>query len=156
AKIAQLIRQLKDPSTDVRDQAAATLVSFGPNVLPLLRQAANDLDDLDLAARARQCLQTLEGSALALSVARLLTQARPAGAAEVLLAYLPFAEDETVADEVARALAAVALRDGKPDPALVHALQDKVPLRRAVAAEVLCRAGGPSERAAVRPLLQDP
>jgi HEAT repeat protein len=157
AKLTELIHQLNDPAGDVRERAAATLVSFGPGVLPLLRQVANDLDDLDLAARARQCLQTLEGSSsLALAAARLLAQAKPAGATEVLLAYLPFAEDDLVADEVTRALGAIAVRDGKPDPALVQALQDKAPLRRAVAAEVLCRAGGPQERAAVRRLLQDP
>jgi hypothetical protein len=157
SKLAELIHQLNDPAGDVRERPAAALVSYGPGVLPLLRQAANDLDDLELAARARQCLQALEGSSsLALSAARLIAQAKPAGAAEVLLAYLPVAEDDQVADEVTRALGAVAVRDGKPDPALMQALQDKVPLRRAVAAEVLCRAGGPAERAAVRHLLQDP
>src|SRR5262245_52785833 len=114
-KLAALIHQLNDPAGDVRDRAAADLISFGPGVLPLLRQAANDLDDLDLAVRARNCLQTIEGgSALALAAARLLAQAKPAGATEVLLAYLPLAEDDLVAEEVTRALGAVAVRDGKP------------------------------------------
>jgi HEAT repeat protein len=157
AQIAKLVEQLNDQDNNVRDRAAAALVSFGPGVLPLLRQAANDLDNLDLATRAREVLQALEGGpALAVSAARLLGQAKPAGSAEVLLAYLPFVEDDLVADEVTRALRAVAVRDGKPEPALMQALQDKVPLRRAVAAEVLCRAGGPQERATVRQLLQDP
>src|SRR5262249_14486903 len=50
----------------------------------------------------------------------------------------------------------VAVHDGKPDPALLSALADKSPVRRAVAAEVLCKQGGEQERNAVRPLLQDP
>src|SRR5262245_41108042 len=51
AKLTELIHQLNDQAADVRERAAATLISFGPGVLPLLRQVANDLDDLDLAAR---------------------------------------------------------------------------------------------------------
>ncbi len=80
---------------------------------------------------------------------------KPAGAAPVLLAYLPFADNENVADEVRAALAAVAVRDGKPDSNLVSTLKDKEPLRRAAAAEALCRSGAPELQKLTKDLLKD-
>jgi HEAT repeat protein len=157
-QLQALIKQLADKAPEQRDRAAAELISVGPVAIPLLRQAANDLDDIETAARARHCLQQLDGStatALSMAAARVLAQQKPAGAAEALLAYLPFAEDEQVAEEVGRALQAVAQRDNKPDPGLLEALKDGVPIRRALAAEVLARTGIDTARAAVRPLLQD-
>jgi outer membrane protein assembly factor BamB len=53
------------------------------------------------------------------------------------------------------ALTALAMRDGKPDPALLAALDDKLPLRRAGAGEALARGGGMDVRPAIRKLLQD-
>jgi hypothetical protein len=53
------------------------------------------------------------------------------------------------------ALAAVAVRDGKVDPAAAEALDDKVPLRRAAAARALGRARDAAVRAPVRRLLKD-
>jgi HEAT repeat protein len=158
-KLRALVRQLGDKAPEARDRATAELVSQGPAVIPLLRQAANDLDDAQVATRARQCLSQIEGASgrdLAAGAVRVLAQNRPPGAAEALLAYLPFAEDDQVADEIGKALGTVALRDGKADPALVKALKDPVPVRRALAGEVLSRVGGPDDRAAVRELLQDP
>jgi HEAT repeat protein len=158
-KLRALVRQLGDKAPEARDRATAELVSQGPTVIPLLRQAANDLDNAELAARARQCLALLEGTSgrdLSAAAVRVLGQARTPGAAEALLAYLPFAEDDQVAEEIGKALAAAAVHDGKPDPALVKALKDPVPVRRALAGEVLSRTGGPDDRAAVRDLLQDP
>src|SRR5437763_827931 len=64
--------------------------------------------------------------------------------------------DPTRADEARLALAAVAVKDGKPDPAIVAALSDKSPLLRGSAAEVLTRAGVASQKEAVRALLKDP
>src|SRR5262249_21265367 len=116
------------------------------------------LDDTDAAAGARKCLQALDGSAgqgLSAAAVRLLAQAKPAGAAAALLDFLPQAEDDGVADEVGRSLQAVALRDGKLDPAVPAALKAPVPARRALAAEVMSRAGGAAGREAVRGLLKD-
>ena len=58
---------------------------------------------------------------------------RPPGTAEALLTCLPGAEDDGVIEEVRLALVAVSYADGKADPALVRALQDEAPLRRALA-----------------------
>src|SRR5262249_26995235 len=80
---------------------------------------------------------------------------RPAGSAEVLLGYAPYAEDDLAGEEIAKALHAVAIRDGKLDTALSKALKDEVPIRRALAGEVLSKSGLAEGRDAVRYLLQD-
>jgi HEAT repeat protein len=158
-RIKELIRQLTDKASEKSDPAFAELVSLGAAAVPELRQAANNIDDLDAAGRAKQCLQFLEGpSALSLTktAARVLSQQRPPGAAEVLLVFLPFADDDSVVQDISAALGAVGFRDGKPDAALLKALEDPTPIRRSIAAEVLCKAGGPAEHARVVPLLKDP
>ena len=87
---------------------------------------------------------------------RQLAVVKPGGTVSALLAFLPMADDEHVVETIEATLAAVALRDGKPDPALVEALRDAVPVRRAVAAGALCQVGGPALYPLVRPLLKDP
>ncbi len=52
-------------------------------------------------------------------------------------------------------LRGIAVKDGKPDPALFKALEDKQPAVRGAAADVLCQVGGVEGRAKVRPLLKD-
>jgi HEAT repeat protein len=154
-----LIDKLNDKTAGDRDSAFGDLVSFGVAAVPALRQASNNLDDLEAAARARQCLHAIEGEPgriLTRTAARLLAERRPAGAAEALLAYLPFAEDDSVLEEIENALADVAVRDGKPDPAVIKALEDKNAPRRAAAADLLCKMGATQHFAAIRPLLKDP
>src|SRR5262249_40698163 len=90
------------------------------------------------------------------AAARLLARRQPAGAAEALLGFLPFAANDSVAEEVRTALAAVALVKGEPDKALTAALADKWAVKRAAAAEALVRAGGAGQRAELRRLLRDP
>src|SRR5262249_46842300 len=70
-------------------------------------------------------------------------------------AYLPLADDESVADEVRDALAAVALTGDKPDPLLIQALSDAQPVRRAAAAEALIRTRRPEIVANARAALSD-
>ena len=96
---------------------------------------------------------------LSSAVARLIAQQRPAGAAQTLLAFLPNAEDDGVIEEIRLALAAVAHPDGKTDPALLKALQDDSPIRRALAIDTLCQNGvtvSVLEQVPLRKLLQDP
>jgi HEAT repeat protein len=158
-QLADGVRRLSDPAADVRDAAFGELVSRGAVAVAALRPAANSLDDLDAAGRARQCLRLVEGeggAALVKAAARLLAQLQPAGTSEALLEYLPLAEDADTLQEIEQALAAGALRDGNPDPALRNALADSLPVRRAAAAAALCQAGGAALRDLVRPLLKDP
>jgi HEAT repeat protein len=157
-EVQALVRQL-GAAPEVRAHAAAQLVACGPLAVPALRHAVNDLTDPVAAKEAQKCLQWIEGSSAATipaAAARLLAERRPPGAAEVLLAYVPFADNAEVAEEVAHALARLAFAQGQAAPALVRALEDALPARRAVAAEALCRADRPEQWPAVRKLLQDP
>src|SRR5262245_2432374 len=143
-RVTEWIRQLGGKSAPVREKATGELVSLGTIAIPWLRQASKDPDDLETASRARKCLEHIEGgsgSTLATAAARLLANRAPAGATEALLAYLPFADDDTVVEEVKASLGTLAFRGGKPDPALVQALESASSLTRAVAAEALCQPG---------------
>jgi hypothetical protein len=140
-KIEALIRQLGDPAYAVRERAMNELVGCGMPAVGPLRQAEAD-PDIEIARRAQRCLARIErvpSAALSAAAARAIARQKPSGAVGVLLAYLPIADDDTVADEVRDALAAVAVADGKPDPQLVGALEDVNPLVRGAAAEALAR-----------------
>jgi hypothetical protein len=152
-----LVRQLGDDSFEVREKASAQLVQLGATAVPYLKEALKD-PDVEIVRRAEDCLKRVgEGSTGALvdAAARLLAARKPEGAAEALLGYLPFAEDDVAADEVRSALAALALRDGKLEPILVQALADKVAARRAAAAVALLRTGLAAAPPLVEKLLQD-
>jgi hypothetical protein len=85
----------------------------------------------------------------------LIARTRPAGAAEVLLNYLPFAADQQVTDGLCKSLGAVAVVDGKVEPCVLQALADKIPIKRAAAAEACARAGLADQLPVVRGLLRD-
>ncbi len=157
SRLKGLVSQLGDDSFLVREQASAQLVAAGVRAKSLLEDAEKD-PDLEVVHRARECLRRIDQGAtsgVVAAAARELARRRPSGAAEALLAYLPSAEDEVVAEEVRSALAEIAVRDGKPDPALTAALNDAQPVSRAAAAVALCRAGAAGEMPAVRKLLRD-
>jgi hypothetical protein len=159
ARLLALINQLGDDRFDVREKATADLQAEGTRVIALLRQVVSKRDaDIEIVRRAEKVLEALAppASNVGAAAARLLARKQPAGAAGVLLAYLPFADDETTADEVRAALAAVALRDGVPERAALRSLDDPLPLRRGAAAEALIRAGTPQQRQELRRFLQDP
>jgi len=157
ARLAAKVRFLGDRLFQVLEKTTQELIAAGRLALPFLRLAVHDVD-LEIARRAEHCLRVIEqgpGPALAEAAARLLAERKPAGSLEVLLAYLPFADDDNVEAEVLLAVAATGLHDGKPDALLVAAVTAKEPLRRLAAAFVLGRAG-PEQREAVRRLLNDP
>ncbi len=161
-KIAGLIAKLGSKKAEDRDKAMADLVSAGPVALPQLRQATRDPDEPQIAAIARKCLGLIEPSnssapSLPAAAARVLAQKKTPAAAEALLDFLPFADDDNILDEIKAALATLATRDGKVDSAFLHALDDKSSsLRRTVVAEVLARSGNEEIMPAVRKLLSDP
>src|SRR5687768_865747 len=61
AAVAALIKRLGAPESAVRDQAAGSLLCYGPYAIAPLRQAVNAIEDVERAARARACLEHLEG-----------------------------------------------------------------------------------------------
>ncbi|HEV3263063.1 MAG TPA: PQQ-binding-like beta-propeller repeat protein [Gemmataceae bacterium] len=156
-KLAEMVRRLGDRSFRVRQQASANLTAAGQMSLPFLRPALAD-PDLEVARRAQACVKAIvsgPATVLTLAAARLLTVRQPAGAADVVLAYLPFTDDEGIEDELVATLGVVGLAGGKADPALIRALKDGAPARRAAAALLLGASRDADLRAAVRPLLTD-
>jgi hypothetical protein len=159
ARILALIAQLGNSSFRVRERASAELVALGLTAVPFLRQAVTARDP-EIIHRAEACLRSIDqrgaGMGVPGAVARLLAARKPSGTTEVLLAFLPFAENDAVAEEVLAALCQAGVANGKPDPALLAALGDQLPARRAAAAEVLCRSCSVEFRAELRKLLRDP
>lgn len=142
-RVTTMIRQLGDDNYAVRERATAALSGSGIAAISLLRQAMND-PDTEIARRAERCLSMIEkapSGEVSSAAARRLAQLKPESTASVMLAYLPFADDDNVADEVRDTLVAVALRDGRqPDPAMIAALDDPSGLRRSAAGVALVRA----------------
>jgi hypothetical protein len=157
-RIDTLIERLGDPVYTVRERATADLIASGLPAVTLLRRAAANQDDVEVARRAERCLAAIErvpSATLAAAVARLIAKRKPQGAVVALLAYLPLADDEAVADEVRDALAILAASGDNPDPLLVQALNDSQPVRRGAAAEALIRTGRPEIVATARAALGD-
>lgn len=157
-RLAELIEALDSRDATARHKACAELVAIGSPAIPMLRQAARDADVPEAAALARRCLKIIEEDPglVTSAVIRLLAARRPPGTAEALLAYLPHAESDAVMEELKTALAAVAYEKGVAAPALIQALGDEHPLRRAGAVVALCANGVAEPRATLRKLLQDP
>jgi HEAT repeats/PQQ-like domain len=156
AGLADAVRRLGNDDFETREKAEEELLRAGRKALPFLRAALRD-EDLERARRAARCVQEIDSDAdhsRIAAAAHVLAARKPEGAAAVLLAYLPGAEAEFVEEELSRALLTLGMRDGKADPALLKALTDEEPLRRAVAARVLGRLD-PTQRPAVRRLLAD-
>jgi HEAT repeat protein len=141
------------------DAAQAELIRLGVAGVPVLREVANQIDQVEAATRARLILDLIEGpraASLPIAGARLLAARQTAGAAEVLLGYLPLADNDVVFNEIVACLPAVAVRQGQVDPSLLAALKDTHPVRRGIAAQVLCQVGSVAHCRTVRPLLTDP
>ncbi len=120
-RLAALIEQLGAKDGAAREKAAAELTAIGPPAVPALRAAAKNPDAAEAAGLARRSLAALEGNSVNVSAAavRLLAQRKPDGATAALLAYLPYAEDPSVQEEVKAALTGHGLprRQGRPRPA---------------------------------------
>ena len=155
----QLIRLLGSVSYQEREEAMQSLIAKGPMAMQMLRDAEKD-EDLEISRRSENCLLRIRQTGIAPDVcaaaARLLAVRKPGGAIEALFAYLPIAECVGITDEVRNALASLAGADAKHAAVLLKGLQDPLPLRRAVAAEVLCKSAAADHKDAVRKLLQDP
>src|SRR5262249_58373050 len=95
-----------------------------------------------------------ESKRVPMGTARLAALRRPEGAAEAMLNYLPYADDDDgMIAEVKAALTTLALdQNGKPDAALVAALGDSVAVKRSAAADALARGGGLTVRPAGKKL----
>ncbi len=157
-RIAKLIDGLGAASYRGRSKAANELISRGPVVVEALQAALNQ-GDLEVRQRAEMCLRRIRQADYSVEIpaaaARLLADRKPDGALKALLAFVPFAADDSVADEVRRAMTELAIKEGKVAPALVEALTDKIPIRRATAGEAIPASGAKEHQPAVKKLLKD-
>jgi hypothetical protein len=157
-EIKTLIKNLGDEDFDVREKATRTLIGLGSVADGYLREAAKS-DDAEVRRRATECLAKIgsgPSAAVVCATARLLGKRKPAGAAEVLLDYVPKVEGEVTEEEIRTALAALAVHDGKPEPLLVKALADPLPVKRSAAAVALLIGADAEIRPQARKLLNDP
>jgi HEAT repeat protein len=148
-KVKELVRKLGDEAIVERNRAANDLIAVGPPARPLLRDALSG-DDVEVVRRATNCLEAIERDLkpeVTAAAARMLLQFKAAAASKALLDFLPFAENETTAEELRHVLVGLALRDGKPDSVLIEGTSDRMPVRRAAAIEALLlgNALGPEE-----------
>ena len=168
ARLNQLIRQLDNRSWLAREKATRLLLAQGVPALPFLRNAV-ETEGPEVAVRAWRCIEKIKqgpGTELPIAAAHLLAHigetkpgantVTPARALQVLLTYVPFADDDNVEDEVLNSLTVLSVRDARIDPVLVGALHDSQPARRGAAAYVLGRVGTRADCDAVRKLLADP
>jgi HEAT repeat protein len=97
-----------------------------------------------------------DGGTLTTAAARLLANRRASHATRELLSYLPHAENDRVLQDIVELLRAVAYNEsGTVDPAVVTALSDEHPLRRATAVVLLAEGNLAPHRDAIRKLLLD-
>src|SRR5262245_15762987 len=105
--IEKLVLQLGHRSFAQREKASRRLEEWGPPALNYL-SAARLNPDLEIARRAERAIDAIQfgpGPALPSAAARQLTRYKPGDAVDILLAYLPFADDDSVQDEVLACLA---------------------------------------------------
>lgn len=156
-EIEQLIRGLGHEEFPRREAASQALARWGPPALPALRKALKDADP-EIARRARECIDHIEtglGPLVPGAAGRALAALRQPGAVHVLLQFLPFADSESVFDELCASLLALSRPGDKVDVHFLAALDDPLPARRAGAAHVVGRRGSEAELGQVRRLLVD-
>jgi len=155
-KVKDLINDLGSKNFLVREKAYGELQKLGPAALVALKQAESNprTETRRRAAELRQLIEAESQPAVQAASARLICKLKPPKAAEVMLAYLPFADNSAV-DDFGNALAAVAIKEGKTEPALVKALSDKLPIKRGIVAQALTKAKAADQLPAIRGLLKD-
>lgn len=155
--LESMVKQLDSSEFAQRQEASRRLVEIGTPALPFLRTAAVG-SSLEMTRRVEECIKQIErgpGPALPSAATRLLAQRAPAEAVQVLIDYVPFADDASVEDEVIAALGVLSTLEPKVPAALPATLKDKLPARRAAAVLVLGQVGAREHFEAVRELLAD-
>ena len=136
-KIQNVIKNMGDEQFEERVKASLTAEKFGPAAIGPLRTAAQGDPDPEIAFRAGETLKRIEKvphTAIASAVARALGKTKSPDAVAAMLGFLPMADSTGVEDDLHAAIAILAIREGVTDPAILAALEDKLPSRRATAA----------------------
>ncbi len=151
-KIGEIINRFGADDFDDRVKATEEIEEYGPAAIGPLKAAERNPDP-EIAYRARSALKKLEKvphSAVSAAAVRAVAKLKPEGAAAALMGFLPVADSDTVAETIREALITLAVKDGKAEPAIVAALTDKSPLRRAAAYVALTEGGDPAERIRIK------
>lgn len=157
ARMRAVIKRMGDEQFTERRAASDEAAKFGPAGIVPLRTASQTDPDPEIAFRAGEALKKIETvphAQVASAAARRLTELAPPDAAAALLGFVPTADSAQVEEDIRAALAALVGRGNEVDPAILSALTDASPARRAAAAVALVTAGvqkptGPA--AAARP-----
>lgn len=159
-EIEHLVDRLASPVYQVRERASSSLVKRGAMSVEILRAARTSARDLEYLRRIENALTRIQENEVPADVCaaavRALASLKLAKTSETLIGYLPFADNDMVVDEIRIALTKNALVDGKADPALIAALTDRAPIRRATAAEAIGKTAFAEHKEALRKLLADP
>jgi HEAT repeat protein len=156
-RIERLVQDLDSSKYTVRENATKALKQLARPALPFLKKALKN-SPLEVAQRAEKCIKEISARAAVepiADVARLLALREVPGASDVLLNYLPFADDPYLEEEVLTNLGKLTVRDGKIDPLLMGALKDGLPEKRAAAVYVIAQRADMSQRELVRQMLGD-
>lgn len=156
-EIAALVKQLGDEDFPTREKAFASLATMGVSALAGLKEGENDasLEVRKRVADLKLRIDTKAEPTLQSAAARVLAKLKTEGTADGLMAFLPFASDPIVVDEICKTLGAVAVKNGKVEPVLLKSLQDPIAVKRGAAGEALARAGVKEEFANVKKLFAD-
>jgi hypothetical protein len=153
SKIGDIIKKFAADDFEERVKATEEVERFGPAAIGPLKTAERDSDP-EVAYRAKQALKRMEKvphSQVSAAAVRAVVKLKPKEGPAVLIAFLPMADTEEVAEEIRTALTAMAVtEDGKPEPALIAALSDKSVLRRSAAYVALIEGGNTSEHVRIK------
>jgi HEAT repeat protein len=156
--IEKMVRQLDDNQFAARQEASQKLEEIGVPALPFLERALEKGPSLEMTRRIEECQKKIKqgpGPALPQAAARLLAQRQPPEAIQVLLDYIPFADDSSVEDEVLATLAILSVQTPKLPAPLITYLKDPLPPRRAAAALVVGQVGEKEQCDTLHELLKD-
>ncbi len=151
-RIGEVIKRFGADDFEERVKATEEVERFGPAAISPLKAAERHADP-EIAYRARLALKRMEKvphSAVVAAAVRAVVKLKPKDGAAALIGFLPMADSDDVADEIRTALVALAVVDGKPEPAIVAALDDKLVVRRAAAYLALIEGGDPNERIRIK------
>jgi hypothetical protein len=103
-QVEKLIKDMGDDDFETREAAFGQLTKLGSSALGRLKLVVQEKgQDTEVLRRAQELVQRIEEKAqpsVQAATARLIAKTKPAGAADVILAYLPFAADHNVTVEL--------------------------------------------------------
>ena len=156
--IRQLVKQIGEKPEQNVQKAFRQLQNLGDPAIQFLQEALQEKDS-EKARQAQECLHAIESDVNNARTWPGLLGGAPvvgpaaAGTIAALLHYFPLAKPE-IQEEILFGLNEM-VGDGKTlDPALMGALTDSDPQRRAAAAILVGRVGDPEQKRAVRQLLK--